>query len=67
MKKKKIIATTKVPLSLNQEKSCVEIRRWHSESGQRIDVVFRTDNSYVSHSLSLEQFDKLKRAVREFV
>ncbi len=56
-----------IPLSLEQEGLKVEFRKWYGLNGEnRIDLIFTTKNSYVSHSLSREQIKALKEAINSF-
>ena len=66
MKTKKKSNRVLIPVSKVQEESFVEIKRFIGDSEQLIEVVFRTSNSSVSHSLSLKQYELLKKAIRDF-
>lgn len=70
MKTKRLEPTRRldIPYSLVQENLSVEIRRWtkHNEDS-RFDIIFRTDGSYVSHSVSRKQLLLLKQKVNEVI
>ena len=66
MKKLKKTSKISIPLSKNQEDSSIEIKRFVGDSEQLIELIFRTSNSSVSHSLSLNQYELLRKAIREF-
>tara|TARA_Y100000296_G_scaffold67298_1_gene79856 strand:+ start:431 stop:637 length:207 start_codon:yes stop_codon:yes gene_type:complete len=64
-KKKKQINSVNIPYSLNQENPVVEIKRLFGDDEQRVELIFRTGNSYVSHTLSLKQYALLKEKMSE--
>ena len=51
----------RIPFSLNQTEPEVLIKRWVGNEEQYFTLVFKTANSYVSHSLSYTQMRLLKR------
>jgi len=59
-------SSTNIPFEKNQEKSKVYFKRWIGNQEQRIDLVFDTIDSHVSHSISLEQYKLLKKAISDF-
>ena len=67
MNKKHItISRITIPHSLNQENPVVEVKRLFGDNEQRVEVIFKTDNSFVSHTLSLKQYALLKEKMSEF-
>ena len=67
MKTKKKSNRVLIPVSKVQEESSVEIRRFIGDTTQLVEIVFRTKNSSVSHSLSLRQFEQLREEINRFV
>ncbi len=56
-----------IPFERNQNNAEVDIRKWFGQNGDnRFDLVFKTENSYISHSLSEQQFNLLKQKIKEF-
>jgi len=66
-KMKAKINKTDIPYMINQNKLSVEIRLWQGEHEQRYDLLFRTENSYVSLSLSREQMILLKEKLKDIL
>lgn len=61
------ISRLTIPYEKNQEDCEVEIKKWFGSNENRFDLIFRTKNSYVSHSLSFQQLKLLKEKVNAVI
>lgn len=65
LKIKKRISHTDIAYMKDQENLEVYLKKWTGGYEIRYDLVFKTANSYVSHSISLKQLQLLKQAVNK--